>query len=144
MLAPLPRCSTTVSARGRALVELRQHRGDVLVRQAVEAVAPHAGFVQLRGQREALRDVGIGAVERGIEAGDLRQLRRALEQAPDRREVVRLMQRRERNQLLERRHHVRIDAHRLREVEPAVHDAMSDADQLVAARRSSLQQIRDR
>ena len=74
MLAPLPRCSTTVSAGGRAFVELRQHRGDVLVREAVEAVAPDAGRVQLLGQRELCAKGGVRAVKRGVEARDLRQL----------------------------------------------------------------------
>ena len=49
----------------------------------------------------------------------------------DRREVVRLVQRRERHELLERRQHRRVDAHRLRVLEPAVHDAVADADQAV-------------
>ena len=104
MLAPLPRCSTTVLPRGRAS---RRCCGstlrDVLVRQAVEAVAPHAALGDRRGQRERLRDRGLVAMERGVEAGDLRQLRRALEQRPDRRQVVRLVQRRERHVFLERR-----------------------------------------
>ena len=73
----------------------------------MEAVAPDTGFSQLRGQREHLRQRRIAAVEGGIEAGDLRKLRRALHQAPDRRQVMRLVQRRERNQFLELRHHVR-------------------------------------
>ena len=38
--------------------------------------------------------------------------RRALEQAPDRRQVVRLVQRRERNQFFELRHHARVDPNR--------------------------------
>ena len=68
-------------AARRPLVELRQHRGDVLVREAVEAVAAHARVGQLLRQREHLRERRIGAVHRGVEAGDLRQLRRALRAA---------------------------------------------------------------
>ena len=49
MLAPLPRCSTTVRPFAATRVELRQHRGDVLVGQAVEAVAAHALVVQRLG-----------------------------------------------------------------------------------------------
>ena len=114
---------------GRLGVELRQHRGDVLIRQAVKSISSHAGVVQLLGKCESLRNLGIRAVERRIEAGDLRQLRRALEQPTDWREVVRLMQRRERNQLFKRRHRASINDHGLRVVQPAMHDPMADADE---------------
>ena len=108
MLEPLPRCSTTVRPPAAFASKLRQNRGDVLVGQAVEAVAADALRVQLRGQREHLRDLRVAAVERGVEAGHLRQLRRALQQQADRRQVVRLMQRRERNELLQRLQHAGI------------------------------------
>ena len=87
-----------VSARRRLRVESRQHGGDVLVRQAVEPVAPDARLVQLGRQRESLRDVGIGPVEGGVEAGDLRQIRHPLQQQGDRRQVVGLMQGGERDE----------------------------------------------
>ena len=114
--------------RGRR-VELRQHRGDVLVGQAVEAVAAHAGVVQLPGQREHLRQLGLRAVERGVEAGHLRQLRLALEQQPDRRQVVRLVQRRERNELRQVVQHLARRRAPAARTQPAVHDAVPDAGQ---------------
>ena len=47
-------------AAGRGLrIELRQHVGDVLVGQAVEAVAPHAAVGDRRRQRERLRHLGL-------------------------------------------------------------------------------------
>ena len=68
----------------------------------MKSVSSHAGVVQLLGQGESLRDVRICAVERRVEARNLRQLRTALEQATNRSQIVRLMERRERDQLFER------------------------------------------
>ena len=97
----------------------------------MEAVAEDAALGDRLRQRERLRDRRLAAVERGVEAGHLRQLRQPLEQHPDRRQVVRLVQRRERDVLFERREHRRIDAHRLGVLEAAVHDPMTDADEPV-------------
>src|SRR6185503_10566244 len=77
-----------------------------------------------------------GAVKRGVEARDLRQVRRTLEKEADRRQVVRLMQRRQRHELLQRRQGFRRDAHRSSVLHPAVNHAMADSDQ-VSARESS-------
>ena len=92
----------------------------------MKTVTTHAGIVQLGRNRETLCDVGIGGVERGIEARYLRQVRPALEQGADRRQVVRLMQRRERNEFLERGEDICVEPHRLRVFQPAVHDAVAD------------------
>ena len=85
-------------ARGGSGVDRRQHRGDVFVTQAVETVAAHARLVHFVGQSEHLREFRIGAMKRRIEAGDLRHLRGALHHCTDRGEVVRLVQRRERDE----------------------------------------------
>ena len=106
MLLPLPRCATTVRPDGGLRIELRQHAGDVLVGQAMKAVAPHAALGDRGRQREGLRHLGLRAMERGVEAGHLRQLRAQLRDDLDRLEVVRLMQRRQRAQLLERGDHL--------------------------------------
>ena len=80
MLAPLPRCGTTVCPRGRAASCCGSTRGDVLVRQAVEAVAPHASLGRIRrGSANSCATRRLAAVECGVEAGDLRQVRGALE-----------------------------------------------------------------
>ena len=76
---------------------------------------------------ERLRDGRLTAMERRIEARDLRQVGPSLQQHPDRREIVRLMQRRQRHVLVERLDDRRVDAHRGRELEAAVHDTMPDA-----------------
>src|SRR5207253_5290255 len=115
--------------RGRARVYARKLGGDVLVRQAVEAVSLHAGVVELFGQRESLGHVGIRSVERRVEAGDLCELRRALQQLGNGRHVVRLMQRRERNEARERLERLRLDPDWTGELESPVDDPVSDADQ---------------
>jgi hypothetical protein len=99
----------------------------------VKTVAPHAGVVQLHGNGEAARDVGIGGVKRGVEAGDLRQARPALDQGADRRQVVRLMERRKGNQFFERGDNTGVEPHRLRILHPAVDDAVADRREFEAA-----------
>ncbi len=56
-------------------------------------------------------------------------VRGTLQKRPDRREVVRLVQRRQRNELLQRRDHGCVDANGLAELESAVDDAMADGDE---------------
>ena len=101
--------------------------GDIFVRQAVEAVAAHALGVEPLRNGVMIRDRAVAAMKRGIEAGDLRQIGKALEQRADRREIVRLVQRRQRNVALEivraRRASIRTGSVVLRS---AMHDAMAD------------------
>ena len=73
-------------------------------------------------------------MKRSIEAGDLRNLRRALHHCTDRGEVVRLMQRRERDKTIERRKQRLIHSHRLRVLHSAMDDAVPDADELRTTR----------
>ena len=143
MLEPLPRCSDgRPAARGGGVVA-GQGLGDVLVGQAVEAVAAHAAVGDRARQGEGLRHLRLGAMERGVEAGHLGQLGCALHQRPDRGEVVRLVQGRERNVLFQRREHGCIDANGSGVGKPAVDDAVADADealfaQLVAEEREQM------
>ncbi len=69
-------------------------------------------------QREQLRDFRLRAVERGVEARHLRHGRHRADHRPDRREVVRLVQRRERHQSFEFREHLGVDPHRRRCTSP--------------------------
>ena len=97
--------------------DLRQHRRDVLVRQAVKAVALHAGVADLARQRHELGDRRLAAMKAGVEAGDLRHVAAGVRHDRlDRREVVRLMQRRERHQRAQVLEHLRRDDRRTREV----------------------------
>ena len=64
----------------------------------MKAVAAHALCIERLGDRVAVGDLGMAAVERGVEAGDLQQLRLARPDRPDRCEIVRLVQWSERRQ----------------------------------------------
>ena len=99
----------------------------------MESVAAHARVVELAGQRVHLFEQWLSPVHRGVEAGDLGQGRIAREQRPDRSEVVRLVQRRKRDQLLELRDDRGIDANRLLEAAAAVGDTMPDRRESVVA-----------
>ena len=66
-----------------------------------------------------------------VAAAFLRKVWRALEQSGHGRQVVRLVQRSERDEALERLERLRVHPHRSRVLEPSMNDAMPDADQLV-------------
>ena len=74
-LAPLPRWATIRRASGQRGLGLAEPRDDVVVGQAVEAVAADAGCRELARQGEFLGKRRLVAVEGGVEAGDLRQSR---------------------------------------------------------------------
>ncbi len=131
MLAPLPRCRTTVRPAAAFASCCGRMEAMYSVRQPVKPVSPHAGLVQLVGKREALRNRRLALVKRRVEAGDLRQLRPALKEQPDRLQVIGLMERREWVVFLERSHNACIDPDRLRVFDPAVHHAVPHAEQPV-------------
>ena len=74
--------------------------------------------------------VGLGHVKAGIEAGDLRKIRIGGLNRADAREIVGLVQRRERAQRLQLRDYGIGNANRPREYTSAMNDAMSRGDQL--------------
>ena len=75
---------------------LRQTAGNELIRQAVKAVAAHALRVEALRNGLMVRQRVVPALERGIEAGNRGNVRDTSEHRADRREIVGLMQRRER------------------------------------------------
>jgi len=95
----------------------------------MEAIANHTAVGDRSRQRERLRDRRLCPVERRIEARDLRQVGHPREQRLDRREIVRLVQRRERHVLLQCRDATRVDAHRFHVLAAAMHDAVPDRHQ---------------
>ena len=99
----------------------------------MESIASYAAVGDRPRECKCLCHLGLGTVECGVEASDLRQLRRASQQGADRRQVVRLMQRCERNVLVQRRQHRRVDANRSAVLEPAVNDAVSNSCQALLA-----------
>ena len=68
----------------------------------------------------------MAAVERGIEAGDLGDFRMARADLPDRRQIVRLVQRGQRHKLLKTVQHRVVHQDRCCEVRPAMHDPVAD------------------
>ena len=108
--------------------DLRQALRDVFVGKAVEAVAAHAFGVEALRDRVVVGKRAVAAMKGGVEAGDLRQIRKARADRADRRQVVGLMQRRERNVALESRKHVVVDQDRPIVVRAAMDDAMADRD----------------
>ena len=137
MLAPLPRWATTVrpaAARGSVL---REQRGDVLVGQSVKAVAADALLGVAAGQSERLRHGRLRAVKGGIEARDLRQRGRAFRDGPDRRQVVGLVQRRQRNERFELGERRGVDENRAREARAAMDDTMPDGHDAMLAEHAA-------
>src|SRR5208282_3802801 len=120
-------------AGGGFLVVGGQSLGDVLVGEPVESVASYAAVGDRPRECKCLCLLGLGTVECGVEASNLRQLRGAFQEGPDRRQVVRLVQRCERNVFRQRREHRRVDANRSAVLEPAVNDAMSNSYQALFA-----------
>jgi hypothetical protein len=101
------------------------------------------GVGELRGQREHLRDRRIRPVRGGVEAGDLRHVRQALEQRANRRQVVRLVQRCKRHELVQLRDDGSVQSHGRRKVGPAVHHAMADRGHTIARAVLRLQPVED-
>jgi hypothetical protein len=109
-----------------------QGAGNVLVGQPVETVAAHTALEVLVRQAVELRDPLLRLVEGGVEAGDLRQIRLYLLHGTDRRQVVRLVQRRQRDEVLESPHRFRRHQQRCRVIGSAMHDAVTDTGQHAA------------
>src|SRR5215831_2538031 len=92
--------------------------------KAIAADAPHH---EVARQREFAGKRRLVTMESRVEAGDLRHLRRDGSDGPNSGDVVRLVQRRERYQLLKTGHHLLIDNERLGIDHSAVHNAVSYA-----------------
>ena len=134
--APLPRCSVMIRVvLARAAGELAIAIGDVPVRGAVKPVSADAmPTVQLIRDRVQVRDVGQAVMKRRVED---RHLRHAGPEYGARRgdaaQVVRVVQRRELDQLFQLAAHRVVDARRVREALAAVHHPMPDCFDLADA-----------
>ena len=115
--------------------DLGQALGDILVAEAVEAVAADAFVVEGARQCVAVGVRRMVSVEGGVEAGDLRHLGRDLHREADRREIVRLVQRRERLVAGEPAEDALVDPHRMVELGPPVNDTVADSPKLEAFER---------
>ena len=92
----------------------------------MKAIAAHALVVIGARQGVGVVDEGMGAVEGGIEAGDLRNRRKRFHRRLDSGDVVRLVERRKRNEGAQFHERSLIDQDRLGIIRPAVDDAMAD------------------
>src|SRR5215470_10902872 len=99
----------------------------------MKAVPPYAALEQLSWQRERFGKLAAPVMKRRVEAGDLAHPRPALTHAANRRERLRLVQRRQRRERLEVRQHCVIDDDGARPARPAVHDPVADGDRRRAA-----------
>src|SRR6516225_2240890 len=96
----------------------------------MKAVTAYPFCIEATGERIMIRHGTMSAMKCGIEAGNLRQLRATRKQRADRREIVGLVQRRQRNVTFESCQHLLIDEHRPVIVGAAMNDAMADSDQV--------------
>ena len=94
--------------------------------------------------REQLRQIWLRAVEGGIEAGDLRYAGHALGEHLDAVEVVRLVQRRQHDELFELADSVGVEHHRCRVAFAAMDHAMADGNDLAVVRPVLYQPLQQR
>ena len=132
MLAPLPRCATISLPSAHSGAMRGQHRDDVFVGEAVKAVAADAlGRQVARGSANCCASGGCRPVKRGIETGDLGHIRRDSGDGAYRGEIMRLVQRRERNQRFQVGKHLVVDQRQ------APHKSIRHARRGDRSRRSS-------
>ena len=98
----------------------------------MEAVAAHALLVERLGNCEPVGDLGVEAVEGGVEAGHLRQVGAAGPDRADGGQVVRLVQGCQRDEALEPRQHVVVDQDRGGEVGAAMDHPVADGERRCA------------
>ena len=96
----------------------------------MKAIAADALGIEMLGDGVMIGDGAVLAMERRVEARDLRQPRPVDHDRPDGRQIVRLMQRRERDVALEAVQHVFRHKNGLIEFRAAMHDAMADRDRM--------------
>src|SRR5439155_22453823 len=117
---------------GGRCVDRWQFARDEFVRQPMETVTSYAALMELEWQRERLCQRPLRPVKRRIEARDLRQRGRLLRDRAYRRQIVRLMQRRQGDQPLQLAQNLIVDAHRPFEPNPAMNDTMADGGDAVS------------
>ena len=100
----------------------------------MKAVAAHPLLIECLRNGEMVRDRGMAAVEGGVEAGHLGQLRQASAQDLDRGEIVGLMQGRQRDQGLDPGNDRIVNEDRCGEASAAMDDPMADGRRHLAAK----------
>ena len=95
----------------------------------MKAVAAHSLRIELLGDGVVVRKSAMATMERRVEAGDLRQVRTSSEKQSDRRQIVRLVQRRQRDVALQARQNISVNHGRLAVFRAAMNDAMADGSE---------------
>ena len=103
-----------------------QNGGNVLIGQPVEAVSLQARFANLRWKRDEFCDLRMAGMKTRIKTGDLRHARQAFEDGIDGYEVVWLVQRGQRDELVKIGKCLPCQKHRLAVSSPAVNYTMSN------------------
>ena len=97
----------------------------------MKSISPDTFAIEALRDCIVIRDGVVRAMKRRVEAGDLQQIRARWQQRTDRRQVIGLMQRRQRDIALQARQHV-VDRSSDGPivVRAAVNDAMADGDRM--------------
>ena len=117
------------AVRGRVADDIGQDTGNVFVRQTVESVASNSLFGQPPRQGEGGGDLRLGVVEGSVKTRDLRQGRMQLRYRRNGCEVMRPMERSERNKPGQLSDDLSVDAHRFLVPHTTMNDAMPGRDQ---------------
>ena|ERR1700686_3166771 len=94
----------------------------------MKSVTPDPLIVKLARNGVVVSDLVVVAMKGGVEAGDLRQSREIGEQRTNRRQVVGLMQRRERGKPLQTCDHTMVDHHGTIVIGTTMDDPMADGE----------------
>ncbi len=111
---------------------LAQPLGNIFIGKPVEAVAPYSVLVEGMRESVAVCVLGTPPVKGCVEAGNLRHIGVDVHGKADRREIVRLMERREVLVARQPLEHRRIDQHGANVVRTAMHHPVSDRPQFDA------------
>ena len=133
-LAPLPRWATTTRPPANSGRNPTQFPRDEREGEAVEAVALHALVEQRAGQGVAAHEVGVGAVEGGVEGGGLPQVGPDVPYGTDEANALGLVQGGQRHERLDRRERVVRDRHGPVETVAAMDHPVPDGRQVGRAR----------
>jgi hypothetical protein len=95
----------------------------------MKTVAANAGIGQVFWQGEHLRQLWVSMMKASVEAGDLRDVGHAFENGFNGSKIVRLMQWRERDELLKIVEHLAVYAHWIKIIRSPVDHAMADTDE---------------
>ena len=132
----MPRWAATTRPFATSGSSSERRRRDVLVRQAVEAIAADAGLAERAGQGHDVGDFRVAAMERRVEAGHVKRRGIAGAGGAEGVEAPGLVKPVERNESFERRENAIVDGRRPEEIRAAVDDPVADGGGALAVEMS--------